>query len=96
MANDVEFTEDQHKIWTTLYEKLWPRVQEHACNEFLEGAKILDLPRSRIPSVDDLNAKITPNTGWAVERTTVRYTDAVAWYGKFAQHTFLITDYMRS
>ena len=96
MANDVEFTEDQHKLWTTLYEKLWPRVRENACKEFLEGAEILDLPRSRIPSVDELNAKITPRTGWAVERTTVRYTDAVAWYGKFARHIFLITDYMRS
>ena len=39
---------------------------------------------------------MTHRTGWSVERTDVRYTDAVPWYGKFDQKIFLITDYMRS
>lgn len=28
-------------------------------------------------------------------RTSVRYSDAVEWYGQFAQKRFLVTDYMR-
>lgn len=96
MAKDTVFTEDQHGLWATLYDRLWPRVERSACQDYLDGFKILDLPRDHVPSVDFLNGKITPRTGWAVERTSVRYTDAVPWYNKFAQRIFLITDYMRS
>jgi len=96
MAQDVAFTQDLHDIWATLYKKLWPRIEGHACEDYLKGAKILKLPEDRIPTVDYLNSKITPNTGWTVERTHVRYTDANPWYKKFNERIFLITDYMRS
>jgi phenylalanine-4-hydroxylase len=96
MTEDVRFSEDLHKIWATLYEKLWPRVKRHACRDYLEGARILNLPKDRLPTVEYLNDGITPRTGWTIERTTVRYTDAKPWYKKFAQRIFLITDYMRS
>jgi phenylalanine-4-hydroxylase len=43
-----------------------------------------------------LNERITPRTGWKTLRTTVRYSDAVQWYGHFARKEFLITDYVRS
>ena len=41
-------------------------------------------------------AQINPRTGWTIERTAVRYTNANDWYQKFARRTFLITDYLRS
>jgi phenylalanine-4-hydroxylase len=46
--------------------------------------------------VAHLNARITPRTGWRIERTVVRYTLADDWYRKFAQRVFLITDYLRT
>lgn len=92
----VDFTEDQHRLWGALHERLWPRIEAHACQEYLEGAGLLALPRDRIPTVDELNGAITPRTGWRVERTAVRYSDAKDWYAKFATRTFLVTDYMRS
>ena len=42
-----------------------------------------------------LNEHITPQTGWRIERTAVRYTLADDWY-KSLQRIFLITDYLRS
>jgi len=96
MAEESRFSEDLYRIWESLYERLWPKVAENACRDYMEGAKILNLPVDRIPTVDELNEKITPRTGWKVERTSVRYTDAVPWYHKFNQRIFLITDYMRS
>jgi phenylalanine-4-hydroxylase len=92
---DVEFSPELHKIWATLYARQMPRVEKHACEDYLKGFPFLDLPPDRIPTVDELNAQITPRTGWKVERTAVRYTDAVPWYHKFNQRIFLITDYMR-
>ena len=57
---------------------------------------MLALDPQHIPTVAHLNGRIFPRTGWRVERTAVRYTKADAWYDKFAQRIFLITDYLRS
>jgi len=96
IENQADFSQDIHQIWTELYKKLWPQVEQYACQDYLDGAEILDLPKDCVPTVQFLNNAITPRTGWQVERTSVRYTDAVPWYKKFAQRIFLITNYMRS
>ena len=93
---DVEFTEEQHDIWRALYARQAPQVEEYACREYLEGSENLKLPPDRIPSVQWLNERIAPRTGWRTLRTKVRYSDAVQWYTHFAQKEFLITDYVRS
>lgn len=87
--------EDQNKIWQALYNRQLPLVKQHACQEYLDGFAILELPEERIPDLDYLNERITPRTGWRTVRTQVRYTDAVPWYQHFARREFLITDYMR-
>lgn len=93
---DVEFTPEQHDIWRALYALQAPQVTRFACREYLEGSDYLRLPPDRVPSVQWLNARITPRTGWKTLRTKVRYSDAVQWYGHFARREFLITDYVRS
>jgi len=92
----VEFNQDLHDIWQTLYKQQLPGTKEYACEDYLKGFDNLELPEDHIPTVEFLNDQITPSTGWRVERTHVRYTDAVPWYHKFNKRIFLITDYMRS
>jgi phenylalanine-4-hydroxylase len=94
--SDVEFTTEQHEIWRTLFARQAPEVQKYACNEYLEGSLILQLPPDKIPSVQWLNERITPRTGWKTLRTRVRYSDAVQWYQHFGRKEFLITDYVRT
>lgn len=91
----MEFTAQQHKTWATLYERMLPRIKQHACQEYLRGFELLELPADTIPSVAFLNEHITPATGWQTVRTSVRYSDAVTWYNEFAREHFLISDYMR-
>lgn len=91
----MEFRAEQHDIWNTLYHRQLARVNEHASSAYLEGFELLGLPDTNIPSIDFLNERITPATGWKTVRTSVRYTDAVPWYNQFSQKHFLVTDYMR-
>ena len=91
----MEFTPEQHDVWKTLYHRQLPRVQEHACTTYQKGFDMLGLPDTTIPSIEYLNQRITPATGWKTVRTSVRYTDAVPWYHEFSQKHFLVTDYMR-
>ncbi|MBI5294996.1 MAG: hypothetical protein HY869_05935 [Chloroflexi bacterium] len=96
VEEDVEFTEEQHDIWRTLVARQAPKVKQYACKEYLAGSELMKLPAERVPSVQWLNERITPRTGWRTVRTKVRYSDAVQWYKHFARREFLITDYVRS
>ena len=93
---DIDFTPEQNKTWAELYRRQVPRVQEHASVHYLSGFEKLELPAEHIPTLIELNAKITPASGWTVVRTDVRYTDSDEWYRYFDRHEFLITNYMRS
>lgn len=94
---EINFSPEQHAIWADLYTGVHRAyLLEHICNEFKAGLTLLDLDPRQIPTVAHLNDRITPRTGWQIERTAVRYTLADDWYQKFAQRIFLITDYLRS
>ncbi|HAX82663.1 MAG TPA: hypothetical protein DCY40_08865 [Actinobacteria bacterium] len=93
---DIEFTPEQNKTWAELYRRQVTRVQEHASVHYLSGFEKLRLPADRIPTLDELNTRITPASGWKVVRTDVRYTSSDDWYRYFERHEFLITNYMRS
>jgi phenylalanine-4-hydroxylase len=92
---DMAFSEEQNAVWRDLYARQLPNVQQHACEEYLRGFELLAMSPDRIPQLSELNAVITPRTGWRMVRTVVRYSDAVPWYHHFAKRQFLITDYMR-
>ncbi len=94
---EIIFSDEQHGIWADLFEGIHqPYLLEHLCREYINGLALLQLDPLRIPTVTHLNERITPHTGWRIERTAVRYTLADDWYAKFAQRIFLITDYLRT
>lgn len=94
---EIIFSEEQHGIWADLFAGIHqPYLLEHLCQEYKTGLSLLGLDPQRIPTVAHLNERITPRSGWHIERTAVRYTLADDWYKKFSQRIFLITDYLRS
>ena len=94
---EIIFSDEQHGIWADLFAGIHqPYLLEHLCQEYKNGLVLLQLDPRRIPTVTHLNERITPRTGWHIERTAVRYTLADDWYAKFAQRIFLITDYLRT
>ncbi|MDX1689656.1 MAG: hypothetical protein R3290_01405 [Acidimicrobiia bacterium] len=93
---DIQFTDEQHKTWAELYARQLPKIRAHACSEYRRGFDLLEMAPDHIPSLDELNEKITPATGWKVVRTDVRFTDAEEWYRFWDRKEFLITNYMRS
>lgn len=95
-TQEIEFTPEQHAIWADLYAGVHrPHLLEHICKAFWVGLDLLSLDPRRIPTVAYLNRQIQPRTGWRIERTAVRYTQADDWYKKFARRVFMITDYLR-
>lgn len=94
---EIDFSREHHAIWSDLYAGVHQLyLLEHICREWNHGMDLLKLDPLGIPTVAHLNGIITPQTGWRIERTVVRYTLADDWYKKFAQRVFLITDYLRT
>jgi phenylalanine-4-hydroxylase len=94
---EIAFSAEQDAIWADLFAGIYqPYLMEHLCREYKTGFGLLELDPLHIPTVAHLNSRITPRTGWHIERTVVRYTLADDWYKKFAQRIFLITDYLRT
>jgi len=93
---DIEFSPEQHKTWAELYRRQLPKIREYASALYLRGFDLLDLPSESIPTLDHLNSKIPPATGWTVVRTDVRFTESDDWYRFFDRKEFLVTNYMRS
>jgi phenylalanine-4-hydroxylase len=94
---EISFSDEQHAIWADLYAGIYqPHFLEHICQEYVTGSELLSLDPERIPTLAYLNERIQPRTGWRIERTAVRYTQADDWYVKFAGRVFLVTDYLRT
>ncbi|MCC6499342.1 MAG: hypothetical protein IT313_03635 [Anaerolineales bacterium] len=94
---EINFSAEQHAIWADLYAGVHQSyLLEHICAEWKRGMELLELSPKGISTVAHLNERITPRTGWRIERTVIRYTLADDWYKKFAQRIFLITDYLRT
>lgn len=63
----VDYTGGENKIWQNLYARQIEIVQSRACDEYLNGLKILAMPQNRIPQLAEMNKKLMAATGWQVE-----------------------------
>ncbi len=89
-------TQQQNSIWKTLFKKQLPNIEKFACKEYLDGLKKIEFTPDSIPTVRELNKKITPSTGWRIEHTIIRYLSASQWITLIGKDVFPITTYLRS
>jgi phenylalanine-4-hydroxylase len=82
-------------IWRTLFNRLEPLLREHAVSDYLKGLDILGFSAGSIPTLEDLNAHITPRTGWTVIPTQTRYAKSYTWFGYFTQRQFIVSNHFR-
>ena len=60
------YTEAEHKVWVTLYERQTALLPGRACDPFLRGLDALDLHRTGIPEFARINEELKRLTGWTV------------------------------
>jgi phenylalanine-4-hydroxylase len=61
-----DYTQAEHEVWITLYERQAALLPGRACDEFLRGLDALDLHRSGIPDFKRINEELQRLTGWRV------------------------------
>ena len=62
----VAYDEQENETWHTLITRQLPIVKNRACEEFIQGLEILDLPKDSVPQLPDVNKKLLAATGWQV------------------------------
>jgi phenylalanine-4-hydroxylase len=60
------YTQAEHEVWITLYERQSALLPGRACDPFLRGLDALDLHRSGIPDFARINEELMRLTGWTV------------------------------
>ena len=56
---EAPYSEEEHALWRTIREALEPAHRAHACAEYLEAARRLDLPREEIPQLSEVSERVS-------------------------------------
>lgn len=64
---NVTYTPQEHQTWHELITRQIPIIEGRACEEYIEGVRLLDLPKDRIPQCPEVSAILRETTGWQLE-----------------------------
>lgn len=62
----IHYTDDENQIWSELYERQMGILPGRACSAYLDNLERLNLPRDRVPQLDDVSRILRDATGWEV------------------------------
>lgn len=65
-AGLIEYTATENAMWATLYARQMDIIKNRACDEYVHGLQLLNLPTDRIPQCPEVSAALTKATGWKV------------------------------
>jgi len=60
----ADYTETDHKVWATLFERQRELLVGRASEEFMRSKRAMGMTADRIPKFDDLNRMLRAATGW--------------------------------
>ncbi|MGF1823512.1 phenylalanine 4-monooxygenase [Vibrio splendidus] len=91
----VEWSLEEDAIWHDLVKRQLDVINDRACDAYLHGLTLLNLPLDRVPQLPEINKVLMETTGWQVQPVPAlidfdRFFDLLA-NKKFPVATFLRT-----
>ncbi len=62
----ISWTEEENQIWHDLITRQLDYIKDKACDEYLKGLDLIDLPLDRVPQLEEINKVLRDQTGWEV------------------------------
>ena len=62
----VPYTDEENLIWSELYARQEKAIAGKACQEYLDGLDLLNMPKHRVPQLEEVNRILRRETGWEV------------------------------
>ena len=102
--NYERYSEENHRVWKTLYRQRWEMLEQQASNTFIAGLNAINLVSDRVPllfgtapdpydasrEVTGINEYLRPLTGWQ-SRAVPGYLPAKAFFSCLARREFPTT-----
>ncbi|MCA9507756.1 MAG: phenylalanine 4-monooxygenase [Myxococcales bacterium] len=63
---EVDFSAEEDSVWKILYERQIELLPQRACNEFMDGIKILELNPCKVPQPNEVSRKLKQVSGWSL------------------------------
>ena len=89
------YTTEDHEVWQTLCSRQLESLKDKACRQFFEGLERTGLDTSRVPRLDDINARVRPITGW-LARAVPGYIDSRYFFKSLQARIYPTTVTLRS
>jgi phenylalanine-4-hydroxylase len=88
------YTEQEHRVWQTIWQALGPAHRAHACAEYLDCLDRLDFGSERIPQLDEVSRKVEAISGFRLE-PVAGLVEPRIFLESLARGVFLCTQYIR-
>ncbi|MGC9461062.1 phenylalanine 4-monooxygenase [Vibrio genomosp. F10] len=62
----VEWSSAENQIWEALYARQRPLVEDRACQSYIDGLAMLNLPTDRVPQLYEISDVLFRETGWSL------------------------------
>lgn len=63
----IDWSATEDVIWHDLVSRQKAVIQQRACQAYLDGLELLQLPNDHVPQLTDINRILQRETGWQVE-----------------------------
>jgi len=91
----INWSDEENQIWNELITRQLSCIEGTACNEYLDGLKLLNLPTDRIPQLEEVSEGLRATTGWQCEPVP-----ALIGFGQFfkllSEKKFPVATFIRS
>lgn len=91
---EAPYTDDEHRVWQTIWRALRPAHKKHACAEYLEAIERLSFSDDRIPQLREVNERVQAISGFSLEPVAGLVQPRV-FLENLADGVFLCTQYIR-
>ena len=91
---DIEYSDDEHRLWSLVSGELAAAHRTTACRAFLAGCDALALPRDHVPPLSKVDARLTELSGFGLHAVP-GLVPTRAFYELLERRLFPTTQYLR-
>ncbi len=93
-APRIDYHRDEREVWRRVCRELAPLHEQLAVGEYRSALERLALPADRIPTLDEVSARLVGETGWSYV-PAAGLVDLRTFYAALGDRTFHSTQYVR-
>ena len=90
----IAWNEKEHKTWSRLIERQKTTIIDRACPEFLNGLTSIGFSATRIPSLSEVNMRLSGFTWWKIEAVPAIISDE-DFHTRISQRRFPAASFIR-